>query len=576
MFHSTETILQHRRRHGIAELELGGHHLRPLHCTGQSRYCSNPHIRHPLSRCNHLPPGILIEPQLRIPQVYRGLCPSKPVPRPRYAAVRTLATQTADGPNVLDSSALVLYFPGPKTVTGEDVLELHVHGGPATVKAVLAAIPQCANSSGMQAASLNSDLGLIRYAEPGEFTKRAFLNDRLDLAQVESLGETLAADTEQQRRAAVRGNSGALGRTYDAWRHRLLLARGEIEALIDFSEDQHFDESPKELLDNVSTLVRGMLHDIAQHEAASTRTELLRSGIRIALLGPPNTGKSSLMNHVVGREASIVSVEAGTTRDIVEVSLDIRGFLCSFADTAGFRGRASSQANDLGEPVQIGMVEEEGIRRAKQKALESDLVVVLGAVEPTHSGGHRIAYDEETLHLAAQAQSCLLVVNKRDTVSPAVFAQLMDQFQADVHHLVPPLAARDIIPISCQQAGQATSRASPPSIPPSQPLSALDPGGIHAFIDRLISSFTSMTSLPPDLQDLLGVTERQRQLLEQCRAWLEEYMSVALAAEVPEGHEPDIVLAAEHLRYAAECLAKITGRGDSGDVEDVLGVIFEK
>lgn len=126
-------------------------------------------------------------------------------------------------------------------MTGEDVLELHIHGGPATIKAVLAAIPKCAEG--------------VRYAEPGEFTRRAFINDRLDLAQVESLADTLSADTEQQRRAAVRGTSGALGRTYDAWRSQLLLARGEIEALIDFSEDQHFDESPADLLRNVTALV---------------------------------------------------------------------------------------------------------------------------------------------------------------------------------------------------------------------------------------------------------------------------------------------------------------------------------
>ncbi|KAF7560970.1 hypothetical protein G7046_g3171 [Stylonectria norvegica] len=259
--------------------------------------------------------------------IYSALCPSKAPPKPRYAAVRSLfdPQSPVGAPRVLDSEALVLYFPCPKTVTGEDVLELHVHGGPATVKAVLAAIPQCPSPQ------------RIRYAEPGEFTKRAFINNRLDLAQIESLSDTLAAETEQQRRAAVRGNSGALGRAYEAWRQQLLLARGEIEALIDFSEDQHFDEPQSELLSNVTEQVARMLHSIELHEKGSQRSELLRNGIRIALLGPPNVGKSSLMNLIVGREASIVSGEAGTTRDIVEASLDMRGYLCSFADTAGFR-----------------------------------------------------------------------------------------------------------------------------------------------------------------------------------------------------------------------------------------------
>lgn len=316
---------------------------------------------------------------------------------------------------MLDSEALVLYFPSPKTVTGEDVLELHVHGGPATVKAVLAAIPQPSSTQ------------RIRYAEPGEFTKRAFFNNRLDLAQIESLSDTLAAETEQQRRAAVRGNSGALGRTYESWRQQLLLARGEIEALIDFSEDQHFDESQSDLLSNVTGQIARMLHSIELHEQGSQRSELLRNGIRIALLGPPNVGKSSLMNLIVGREASIVSVEAGTTRDIVEASLDIRGYLCSFADTAGFRSKDSEKTKGNKGGV-IGAVEEEGIRRAKQKAMESDIIVVLASVEQGPHGAY-IQYDEKTLDLAAQAQACLTVVNKKDSIEPRGFATLVDDFR---------------------------------------------------------------------------------------------------------------------------------------------------
>ncbi|KAJ0161947.1 tRNA modification GTPase MSS1, mitochondrial, partial [Colletotrichum tanaceti] len=489
-------------------------------------------------------------PRLNSIQVYKGLCPSKAIPKPRYAAVRTLVDSQAgaNGP-ILDSNALVLYFPGPTTVTGEDVLELHVHGGPATVKAVLGAIPTCPSDT------------LIRYAEPGEFTKRAFLNDRLDLAQVESLGDTLSADTEQQRRAAVRGSSGVLGRTYEGWREQLLLARGEIEALIDFAEDQHFDESPSELMSNVSALVADMRHRIQVHEAASQRSELLRNGIRIALLGPPNVGKSSLMNLIVGREASIVSMEAGTTRDIVEVSLDIRGYLCSFADTAGIRTKAAAGlgGDSPFEPA-LGTVEEEGIRRAKQKAAESDVVVVLAAVEPGRDGCFRINYDAETLKLASEAQACLVVVNKRDAVDEPTFSDLLQRFKADVAGHVPEMGQTELVPISCQEAQ-------------AKPNSQRDPGAIHGLIDRLVASFAGMTSLPADQQDLLGVTARQAQLLEQCRGFLDEFMAVAHPED--EGEESDIVLAAEHLRYAADCLAKITGRVEAGDVEEVLGVIFE-
>ncbi|CAG7556723.1 unnamed protein product, partial [Fusarium equiseti] len=449
-------------------------------------------------------------------------------------------------PLILDSEALILYFPNPKTVTGDDVLELHVHGGSATVKAVLAAIPRC------------SPAHRIRYAEPGEFTKRAFFNDRLDLAQIEALSDTLAAETEQQRRAAVRGNSGSLGRQYEAWREQLLLARGEIEALIDFSEDQHFDESQAELLQNVTAQVARMLHSIGLHEQGSQRSELLRNGIRIALLGPPNVGKSSLMNLIVGREASIVSGEAGTTRDIVEASLDIRGYLCSFADTAGFRSK-SSRKTDGADSGAIGAVEEEGIRRAKQRALESDLVIVLASVEEGPEGFF-LQYDEETLDLAAGAEDCLVVVNKQDAVNEAEFEKLIQDFRKCARIRAPKLAAAELVSISCKEAQTGSWENK-------------DPGGIQAVITRLVESFEKMTSMPVDLQDLLGVTERQRQLLIKCRQHLEDFM---VEATPEEGMDADTVLAAEYLRYAADCLARITGRGEFGDVEDVLGVIFEK
>jgi tRNA modification GTPase len=480
--------------------------------------------------------------------VYRALCPSKSLPKPRLATIRSLYGPTipGDNPVILDSESLVLYFPGPKSVTGEDIIELHVHGGPATVKAVLAAVAKCQTSHGR-----------IRYAEPGEFTKRAFVNDRLDLAQVESLSDTLAAETEQQRRAAVRGNSGTLGRTYEGWRQQLLLARGELEALIDFSEDQHFDESQAELLGSVSKQVEDMLRSIQQHELGSQRSELLRNGIRIALLGPPNVGKSSLMNLIVGREASIVSGEAGTTRDIVEASLDIGGYLCSFADTAGFR----SQGLDGSEKP--GAIEEEGIRRARKKALESDVIVVLASVES--DGGatpmKRIHFDEETIKLAAQAKSCLVVINKRDEMDGMSKEALENCFKKTLREILPRTTNVTPLAISCRQAETSN-------------LNDRDPGGIHGLTEALIGVFRQMTDMPTDQQDLLGVTARQEQLLLKCRQHLEEFMDEAQPEDADV--EADIVLAAEYLRYAADCLARITGKGEGGDVEDVLGVVFEK
>lgn len=503
-----------------------------------------------------------------------GLCPSKPAPRPRYAGVRTLfepeqVDNKANG-NVIDSEALVLYFPGPKTVTGEDVLELHVHGGTATVKAVLSAVRQTSPS------------GDVRYAEPGEFTKRAFINGRLDLAQVESLGDTLAAETEHQRRAAVRGTSGTLGATYDSWRETLLLARGEIEALIDFSEDQHFDESPIELLTNVRKLVEEILDSIQLHKLGSQRSELLRNGIRIALLGPPNAGKSSLMNQIVGREASIVSSEAGTTRDIVEASLDIRGYLCAFADTAGIRTKASdsSSQTDGVTTSSIGAIEQEGIRRARQKALDSDVIIVLASVEPAEYGEYRISFDAETLRLAANAQQCIVAVNKADMVNHESLERLIQDFKSSALTAIGGMRDVEPLTISCKAAAGAAAGAAArltltDKNDPQNRGKNHDVGGIHALTEKLAQSFSQLTSLPDDMQHLLGVTERQNQLLGECEQHLRDFMGEAQKTD-PLGGEPDVVLAAEHLRLAALPLASITGRGGSGDVEEVLGVIFEK
>ncbi|KAI2633865.1 hypothetical protein GGS21DRAFT_116607 [Xylaria nigripes] len=489
-------------------------------------------------------------------KVYHELCPHKGVLKPRYASMRTLFFPGSQGSEVLDSAALVLYFPGPQSVTGEDVLELHVHGGNATVKAVLSAISKCSSD------------GQIRYAEPGEFTKRAFMNDRLDLGQVEALSETLAAETEQQRRAAVRGSSGSLGRTYEQWRQKLLYARAELEALIDFQEDQHLDESPNLLVESSSQRIKDILRSIEIYEAAGQQTELLRNGIQVALLGPPNAGKSSFMNQIVGREASIVSGESGTTRDIIEANLDIRGYLCTFADTAGFRTATTSGTIEATHPeTRIGAVEEEGIRRARARATQSDVIIVLASVEERTVGGYEIRYDLETLRLAGSCQQRLVLVNKVDMIPQREIRLLVSEFREGVLSRIPGLESISPILISCKEARNQSS-------------DQRDPGGVRIVADQLALAFQNMTSLPASMQDLHGVTERQRQLLVQCRNSLEEYRDVTEVVD-GDGQEVardniDLTMAAEHLRYAANCLGRITGRGEAGDVEEILGVIFEK
>ena len=504
--------------------------------------------------------------------VYQALCPFKPSPKPRYATLRTLynPSPSHDDDRVLDSSALALYFPAPETVTGEDVLELHVHGGPAVVKAVLTAIPKSLPKSEGQPAP-------IRYAEPGEFTRRAFYNGRLDLTQIEALGDTLSAETEQQRRLAVRGSSSTLADRYEVWRQKLLNARGELEALIDFSEDQHFDESPRELCYSVTEQVRELMAQLEASIKSAVRGELLRNGINIALIGAPNAGKSSLLNCIVGREAAIVSAEAGTTRDVVDVSVDIGGYLCRFGDLAGLRRPES------GEGLPVGEIELEGMKRARERALSADVVIVILSVQPTPGRRNKdmtrmevnVEPQVSTLlrQLNLESQEVVGVLNKTDLFgndSDAKNEICRSLFRHPSLQRFLQISKMPIYPISCEDA----------QMPPT--LRKPDPGGIQTLLDSLTQLFSTMTSaITPNGQgdnsvwaEALGATERQRVLLQQCLQHLNNFLIQVGSKKSNE--EIDIVLAAEMLRIAAECLARITGRGEAGDVEEVLGVVFEK
>ncbi|KAL5360313.1 GTP-binding protein TrmE N-terminus-domain-containing protein [Aspergillus floccosus] len=516
-------------------------------------------------------------------QIYRALCPKGSLPRPRVAAVRALYDPTTppSSNSVLDSGALVLYFPGPKTVTGEDVLEFHLHGGPAIVKSVLTAISRT-----------NRDDCLVRYAEPGEFTRRAFLNNRLDLPQIEALGDTLMADTEQQRRLAVRGASDALSKRYEQWRQQLLHARGELEALIDFAEDQHFDESSDELVHSVASQVQALRVQIELHIQNASKGELLRHGIKVALLGAPNAGKSSLLNRVVGKEAAIVSTEEGTTRDIVDVGVDLSGWYCKLGDMAGIR---SEGGNGAGEgTLVIGAVEKEGIRRAKARALESDVVIaVISLEEGAGDAPYRLSVEPEVVDAVndcVAAGKCIVIaINKCDRLPESTPDGLLPSgVIGAVESLFPDVPERRIFGISCRDAQESHVTEED-----------CDPGHIQGFLRGLISTFEEIAS-PLGIEgdengqydlsyweDSLGVTHRQSSNLQRCVEHLEDFLTQTSPSPTPltPNHESDrqsiemdvdIVTAAEHLRFAADALAKITGKGESGDVEDVLGVVFEK
>jgi tRNA modification GTPase len=262
------------------------------------------------------------------------------LPRPRQATVMRLS----DGDRLLDE-AIVLSFPGPSSFTGEDVVELQVHGSPAVVAALLKV--------------LGSIPGL-RSADPGEFTRRALANERLDLTQVEGLADLIDAETEAQRVQAQRVLSGVVGRMVEGWRTHLVRALALLEATIDFvDEDVPTDVGPEvcKALDAVLTDLRGAI-------AGVSAAERLRDGFEVAILGEPNAGKSTLLNALAGRDAAITSEVAGTTRDVIEVRMDIAGLPVTLLDTAGLR-----EAEDRIERI--------GIARARDRAASADLRVIL-------------------------------------------------------------------------------------------------------------------------------------------------------------------------------------------------------
>jgi tRNA modification GTPase len=262
------------------------------------------------------------------------------LPPPRQASRRMLRESTGEP---IDD-AVVLWFPGPASATGEDVAELHVHGGRAVLAAVMSSISKIPNT---------------RSAEPGEFTRRAFENGKIDLTAAEGLDDLIHADTDRQRRQALRQLQGLLGHRARDWRARIIEASALIEAGIDFSDE---GDVPAELMAPAITAITALRDEIAEVLAAQRHSERLRDGLVVAIAGRPNVGKSTLINQLARRDVAIVSPHAGTTRDIIEVQLDLDGYPVTVIDTAGIRETA--------DPV-----EQEGVRRARARAATADLVL---------------------------------------------------------------------------------------------------------------------------------------------------------------------------------------------------------
>lgn len=263
------------------------------------------------------------------------------MPEPRKTGVRKLR----DRAGALIDEAMVICFAGPASFTGEDVVELHLHGSPAIVRSVMTEL---------------SEIDGLRIAEPGEFTRRALENERLDLAQVEGLSDLIEAETEAQRQQAMKVFSGRLSEQAELWRSQIIRAAALLEATIDFADE----DVPEDVTPEVADLLARVRADLQQEIAGSEVAERLHLGFEVAIVGAPNAGKSTLLNYIAKRDAAITSDIAGTTRDVIEVRMDLKGLPVTLLDTAGLR-RTDDQIEGI------------GIERAIQRAKSADLRIFL-------------------------------------------------------------------------------------------------------------------------------------------------------------------------------------------------------
>ena len=404
--------------------------------------------------------------------------------KPRQAAlVRVRDPHNGD---TIDE-ALALWFPAPNSETGEDVAELQLHGGRAVVAAVLAAL---------------RPLPGMRPAEPGEFTRRAFENGKLDLTAVEGLADLIYAETQAQRRQAYRQLKGFLDERAESWRARLVEALALVQARIDFSDEA---DVPEDLVGPALAIVQSLREEIAEALAGAARGERLRDGLVVAIAGPPNVGKSTLLNRIARREAAIVSPVAGTTRDVIEVHLELDGYPVTLLDTAGIRDSDDE-------------VEQEGVRRARQRAAEADLVLW---VEDARAAGISARSDMPRPVLAGWS-----VLNKMDLEGASKNKRY-----------------------DCKDT----------SLDMIFRISALTGEGMNELMGA-VSRYAAEFFGP---EPALVSRERQRRHLSDALAALDRALS-----EDAIGRE-DVI--AEELRLAAASMGKLTGRID---VEDVLDVIF--
>lgn len=495
--------------------------------------------------------------------------------KPRYATKCELRDLNHSN-KLIDSPVLVLYFPGPNSYTGEDCIEFHTHGNQIILQQLFQALNRFKQSSSR-----------VRLAEAGEFTRRAFENSRMDLTQIEGLADLLSAQTETQHAQAVQVVKGELRDLYSNWRTELIGLLAHIEAVIDFAEEE-YDVEESSTLDSACHRVRALIESLELHINDKRKGEIIRSGYNIILLGQPNAGKSSLLNHLAQRDISIVSAIPGTTRDLIEVQLNLNGFQSNLIDTAGLRSQLTHDS-----------IESEGIKRTLQREKNSDLKLVLIDVE--HLSKIDFSTDNHELNelkaiLNLFDSNSLLIFTKLDLLIPSLSSSTTTtKFSSEVKFDNDNDARLNAAVRTCS-AQLHIQLNSLLKLCKYQPLServlwisVRQNLGVNNLLQQITSTMNDKLNLTgnslsavntstssSDSSALFLTRERHRTHLTECLLYLTEFVDYAERYRVSERYtisgSSNLVLAAEQLRESTRSLGKIIGRVD---VEELLDVIFK-
>ncbi|CRL05449.1 CLUMA_CG017965, isoform A [Clunio marinus] len=424
--------------------------------------------------------------------------------KPRFATLKQIKDPET---NILIDNGLILYFKSPKSFTGEDCCEFQVHGGPAVITAILNAL---------------SKVDGLRPALPGEFTKRAFYNGKMDLTEVEGLADLIHAETEYQRRQALIQADGHLSNLYKKWRTQLIRNIAHIEAFIDFSEDENIEDDVLEVMEKD---LHCLEKEIKQYLVDGRKGERLRDGVKMAIVGETNVGKSSLMNVIVQRDISIVTNIEGTTRDIVESHYDIGGYPVVIADTAGLR-----ESKDI--------VESEGILRAKKYASNADFILILIDGEKMEkllkdfekeNVEKYIKEYKNRLGLDDGFRECkqmLTIINKIDLVS---------------------CRNKEILK-SCNFLGISCTKAI----------------NIQEALEEIKENLQNLCGNPTSESPLLSQA-RHRHYLQNCLKSIQDFLS-----NFDQSNEQDFAILVQSLRNAVRCIGHLTGEVRTDDILDVI------